>query len=139
MALASPVFGRCAMRIIIVDPEPTQLESFSRGLSLHGHDCLGYSEPDGAARALGGAAVEPVDLVLIDLSKLWPELLSFVVEVLSDHPEVPLVAIGGLTPTPELERLRDLGVPVMHKPFGPDELDQRLRAAVARHPMRRAS
>lgn len=115
--------------ILVIDDEQHQLDTVCRGLLLYGHHCRGVLNVKAALDALanddGG-----FDLVLTDLTMPGRSGLDLIERVREYWPHLPIVVITGLAATPEVERVRELKIPILQKPFDPDTLDLTIRHAL---------
>lgn len=119
------------MRILVVDDEPTQLETICRGLFVCGHDpCPARSVAEARAllTARGPAAF---DVLLTDITAPGAAGAALMGVVRAIAPTLPMLVLTGLTHGSGLAAIRALRVPVLAKPFTPAELDAAVRAAGA--------
>ncbi len=115
-----------ALRILLIDDEPTVLDVIALMLTFDGHTVLTATNGrQGLARLEAG---EVVDLVLTDL--MMPELSGWEV-VRAIRSQWPALPVGVVTATPPYRRDRGETVDVLLKK--PVTL-KRLREAVARIP-----
>ncbi len=115
------------MRILIVDDEPTLLESISRGLFLYGFDSIKATHAGMAMELLNSEIGPNIDVLITDLTmpgKSGAELIELAHCV---RPNLPVIVISGLTLNPELEKLRKKGIPILQKPFDPETLNTMIR------------
>ncbi len=119
-------------RILVIDSERHMLDSVCRGLLLHGYRCRGVQSPKEALDALASDDGDGLGLVLIDLTGSGRSGLELIERVRVDRPQLPIVAITGLASTKEVEVVREMGVPLLQKPFDPDTLDTAIRRALGR-------
>ena len=107
-------------RILIVDDEGPIRTLLARLLGVHGFDCLTAASA-GEAREL--LAVEPVTLILSDVSMPGESGLDFAREVSADYPEIAIVMVTGLDDRHHAEAALEHGVyGYILKPFKPNEL-----------------
>lgn len=119
------------MRILVVDDEPVHLEMLCRGLALYGHQCVAASDGVEALEILGQPAAGGVNLVLTDLTMPRMPGLELVREIERSWPDLKVIVLTGLSVSGELLELAQRGVPVLRKPFGPEELQALIAAATA--------
>lgn len=112
----------------MVDDEQHQLDSVCRGLRLYGFDAHGVHRVDAAIERL--AAGDHFDLLITDLTMPGRSGLDLLQRVRQDWPGLPVLVTTGLAETHEVRAVRALGVPLLGKPFGPDELDAAVRGAL---------
>lgn len=127
--MARVLLPPAAVRILVVDDEPTQLETICRGLFVCGHDpCPARSVAE--ARLLLSACGTPAfDLLLTDISAPDAPGAALVGIARAIAPALPMLVVTGLTHGPGLAAVHALGAPVLAKPFTPAELDAAVRAA----------
>ena len=110
------------MKILVVDDEPVQLETICRGLRLYGHHCLQAINGTAALEVLAGPEGASVELLLTDLTMPDTTGYQLIQEVTRTRPGLPIVVFTGLHSSPDLGAVREGGIPVLQKPFGPDAL-----------------
>ncbi len=133
MALNGSLWCSCAtggLRICVVDDEPAQLESIRRGLFLYGYQMLALDNGEAALELLRGELGRTIDLLVTDLTLPGASGYEVIGEARRLRPELPILAITGLSNTPEIDAIRKRGIPVLQKPFSPDQLAQAVRALV---------
>ena len=118
-------------RILVVDDEQTQLETVCRGLFLYGYDCTGAKSAREALRLLEQAPMA-YSLVLTDLTMPERTGLDLIEKLFRRWPALPVIVITGLAQTPELEQVKEMGIPFLQKPFDPDQLVARIRETLLR-------
>lgn len=111
-------------RILVVDDEQHQLETIRRGLFLYGYDSVGALSAVEALEILRVKVNGRVDLMLTDLTMPEQSGLFLVKEARRLEPELPIIVITGLAATDELDRVQDMEIPILPKPFNPDHLAQ---------------
>lgn len=117
-------------RILVVDDEQHQLDTVCRGLTLYGYTCEGVLSADGAVYALENRDGAPFDLVITDLTMPGRSGLDLIEGIRRRMPELPILVITGLAASAETARVRELGLPLLPKPFDPDTLDAMVREAL---------
>ena len=126
MARVLLVCGR--VRILVVDPEPRQLETICRGLFVFGHEVMPAATADDAAGLLGRRHIRGFDLLLTDIRTLDHRGIALFDVVHGMVPSLPTLIMTGLTNPADIGALRALGTAVLVKPFTPDDLDAAVRA-----------
>jgi len=116
-------------RILIVDDEQNILTSFSSLLSDEGMTARTARSAEEAAHL---CAIEPIDLILLDLQLPGQHGLDFL-KTLKEHPDAPAVlVISGQADIPDALRAVRLGaVDFLEKPVPPEKLITSVRAALA--------
>jgi DNA-binding response OmpR family regulator len=125
------------VRILVVDPEPRQLETICRGLFVFGHEAAPAANAEDAARVLAAPGARGLDLVVTDVRTPDCRGIALLEAVRAITPALPALIVTGLTQAADVAALRALGTAVLVKPFTPAELDAAVRA-VATGPRRRA-
>jgi DNA-binding response OmpR family regulator len=124
------VWGR--VRILVVDPEPRQLETICRGLFVFGHEAIPAATPEDAARLLAGRGDRHFDLLVIDVRTPDHRGIALFEVVHGMAPSLPTLITTGLAKPADVALLRTVGTAVLVKPFTPDELDAAVRTVAAR-------
>ncbi|MBI5525264.1 MAG: response regulator [Deltaproteobacteria bacterium] len=121
------------VRVLVVDDEPVQLESIARGLRLYGYECVGAAGAFEAMDVLYGIGGRGggVDVLVTDLTMPRRSGNDLIKIVRAFRPDLPIVVITGLNPTPEIEEFERQGIPVIPKPFDAGKLDRDIRALLA--------
>lgn len=117
-------------RILVIDDEQHQLDTVCRGLQLYGYHCQGVLSVKAALDELGSDRGHEIDLVLTDLTMPGRSGLDLIEGVQKRWPSLPIVVITGLAQTAEVGIVREMGIPLLSKPFDPDTLDAALRRAL---------
>lgn len=117
--------------ILVVDDETNQLETLARGLFLLGIDCLTVRS---TAEALSRLEQGGVDLLLTDLTVPRASGAELIARARALRPELPVLVITGLSLSPQLLELRARGVPLLRKPFTPDQLGLAIEAQLNASP-----
>lgn len=115
-------------RILVIDDEQHQLDTVCRGLFLHGYCCETAQSVEAALNRL--SKDETFDLVLTDLTMPRRSGLELINTLRSGWPDLPIVVITGLSVGQEVESIRDMGIPLLKKPFGPETLNVFVRKAL---------
>jgi len=108
--------------VLVVDDEPDQLETLRRGLFLLGLDCLTARGCDEALAQLTGPGGARVGLLLTDLSMPGRSGAELIERARTARPELPVLVVTGLALSPEVMAVRARGIPILRKPFTPDQL-----------------
>jgi DNA-binding response OmpR family regulator len=124
------VWGR--VRILVVAPEPTELETICRGLFVFGHHAMPAATPDDAARLLAGCGDRWFDLLLVDVRTPDHRGTALFEVVHAMAPSLPTLITTGLANPADVAALRTVATAVLVKPFTPDELDAAVRTVTAR-------
>ncbi len=119
-------------RILVVDDEQVQLDTVCRGLTLYGYRCHGVLSVDAALAALAHRCGQHYDLVLTDLTMPGLSGLELIERVRARWPTISIVVATGLAVTAEVADLRRRDIPLLDKPFNPDQLDAAIRKALGR-------
>lgn len=119
------------MKILVVDDESVQVDSIRRGLFLFGHEVIPAHSSAEAAAVLRGSEGTEVDLLLTDMTMPGQSGLSLIDQAMEIRPGLPVVVITGLTTSSDVEEVKRRGIPVLGKPFAPDELDRTIRGIFA--------
>jgi CheY-like chemotaxis protein len=108
---------------LVVDDEADQRETLARGL-----DCV---TAGGAAEALAhleGPGGERIDLLLTDLTMPGRSGAELIERTRLARPGLPVLVITGLALPPEVTALRARGIPILRKPFTPEQLGRAIAA-----------
>lgn len=117
--------------MLVVDDEADQLETLRRGLFLLGIECLTARCAAEALSHLEGPSGARVDLLLTDLTMPGESGAQLIDRARALRPELPVLVITGLALSPEVVALRARGIPILRKPFTPDELGRAIEALLA--------
>ncbi|RJO68952.1 MAG: response regulator [Myxococcales bacterium] len=118
------------IKVLVVDDEPIQVDSLRRGLFIHQYDSAGAQGVTEALKLLESPAGREIDVLLTDLTMPGRGGLSLIERARAIKPALPVIVITGLTHTPEIEAVRQMGIPILNKPFDPDQLDRLIRRCV---------
>jgi DNA-binding response OmpR family regulator len=118
---------QASARVLVVDDEAGQLETLCRGLLFLGFACLPARTEAEALAELTGSAGERVDLLLADLSAPGKPGARVVDRVLRSRPGLPVLVVSGLARSTEVRALHARGVPILQKPFTPEQLGRAIR------------
>ena len=119
---------RTRKQILIVDDEADQLQTIRRGLFLLGIDCLTACDCDEALSQLSPSAGERIDLLLTDLTMPGKSGAQLVERARELRPDLPVMVITGLALSSEVMAIRALGIPILRKPFTPEQLGRAIDA-----------
>ena len=119
-------------RILVIDDEEHQLDTVCRGLRLYGFRCTGVSSVDAAFELLEHNSGGDFDLLLTDLTMPDRSGLELIERSQKDWPSLPIVVVTGLAATVEIDRVREMNIPLLQKPFTPDMLDAAIRGALVK-------
>jgi CheY-like chemotaxis protein len=117
-------------QILVVDDEADQLETLCRGLFLLGLECVPARCAAEALERLAGADGARVDLLLTDLTMPGWSGAELVERARATRPGLPVLVITGLALSPEVTAMRARGIPILRKPFTPDQLGLAIEAAL---------
>jgi len=76
----------------------------------------------------------PFDLLLTDLTMPGESGLQLIERARRTHPDLRALVITGLLSTDELRSARALGIPILRKPFNPDQLQAAINKLTIPHP-----
>ncbi len=117
-------------RVLVVDPDPHQLDTICRGLALYGHRCAGVATAREAFAVLDPERAGAFSLVLTDLSQGGGAGLEFTERIRREHPTLPVIALVGLASTSDLMASPSRGIVPLRKPFDPGELAEAVQRAL---------
>jgi DNA-binding response OmpR family regulator len=120
------------VRILVVDPEPRQLETICRGLFVCGHEPSPARSIEDARRLLAAAGASGFELILADIQAPGSPGIELLEVARGASPSLPVLVLTGLTDARRLAELDGLGTSILVKPFTPSELDAAIREAAAR-------
>ena len=115
------------LKILIVDDQQTQRETLCRGLHLLGYQCVSAASSHEALEQLSRRTSQPFDLLLTDLTMPAESGLQLIQRALSLRPDLRVLVITGLQCSEDTRAARALGIPVLQKPFNPDQLQAAIR------------
>lgn len=122
------------LKILVVDDEPIQRETLCRGLSLLGHRCVSAASSDEALKLLSQRTSRPFELLLTDLTMPVQSGLQLIERALRLRPELQVLVITGLHTSQDARAAQAQGIPVLPKPFSPDQLQAAINNLVWRVP-----
>src|SRR5262245_47312420 len=108
--------------ILVVDPEPDQLQTLCRGLFLIGIDFVTAGSAMEARSRLEAPGGDGIDLLLADLTTPGRSGAELIAQTRAARPELPVPVIARLALTPEVVAMRARGIPILRKPFSLDQL-----------------
>jgi len=112
------------LRILVIDDEPDLRTVITAMLGSDGHDVQTAAN---GAEGLALIGRNPFDLILCDLRMPEMDGAALYEEIRRDHPQVlkRIVFVTAQAHSPDYGPfLRDIGAPVLEKPFTPHELRQ---------------
>ena len=116
-------------RVLIVDDEPDVLDVLTDIVGTFGYD---ISTGINGAEALAIIRMTPPDVVLLDLTMPVMSGREALTHLQADHPNIPVVVVAAQVDA-ELALLEALGAfGYISKPFEVAEIEEALRAAMAR-------
>lgn len=118
--------------VLVIDDDADQLETLCRGLLYLGYRCLPARTEAEALAHLGGPLRAHIDLLLVELSAPGKPGARLVAQVRSACPALPVLVVAGLARSPAAIALAAHGLPILHKPFTPEELGRAMQAALCR-------
>ncbi len=113
-------------QVLVVDDDDDQLSTLRRGLLYLGHSSVD-ARTAGEALALLTDGSTRIDLVIIDLSRAGKPGAALVAHVARVRPALVLTGLAGAAD------VIALGVPLLAKPFTPEELGNAIRKAMTPH------
>jgi DNA-binding response OmpR family regulator len=108
------------MTILVIEDDPTVLRLVERLLIVRGHTVLTARDPGDAAGVLSQQN-QPPDMLLADIMLGGQTGVEFARSLKEQHPALKVVFMTGLSHRAPGALRAGLG-PVLHKPFGADEL-----------------
>ena len=120
--------------VLVVEDDPVILDLLTLTMELEGWTVLRAAN---AVEALDRARTTPVDVVVTDVMMPGRSGLDLVVDLASDEATafVPVVLLSARAlPAEVAEGLSTGAADYITKPFDPDDLIDRVRAVLARHP-----
>jgi CheY-like chemotaxis protein len=116
------VVAKARTLVLVVDDEVDQLATLSRGLFLLDIDCWTARSADEALAKLNRPGGERVDVLLTDLTMPGKSGAELIEHARAARPKLPVLVLTGLALSPEVMALRARGIPILRKPFTPEEL-----------------
>ncbi len=98
-----------------------------------GHHCLPAAD---SREALAQLDVRPPDVLVTDMTMPGGSGLQLITRARRLRPGLPVIIISGLLSNSDLEAARDLGIPVLQKPFDPDQLQDAIQGLTRGRPCR---
>jgi CheY-like chemotaxis protein len=123
-------------QVLVVADEAHQLQTICRGLVYLGIGCVPAGSADEALAQLAAPTGARIDLLLVDLSSPGPGGAQLVERARALLPALPILGVTGLVLSSEVKALCVHGIPILRKPFTPDELGraiETLRSARGRN------
>ena len=110
------------MTILVIEDDSSVLSLVERLLTAKGYTVLSAHDPSDAAVVLAKHG-KPPDLLLADIILGGQTGVDYARALKESHPPLKIVFMTGLTHRAPAALRTGLG-PVLHKPFGADELDR---------------
>jgi DNA-binding response OmpR family regulator len=120
--------------VLVVDREVDELQTLCRGLFLVGVDCLMARDGGEAIAQLERPDGERVDLMVVDLTRPAELGAALVARARAVRPALPVLVLSGLALSPEVVALQASGIPLLRKPFTPDQLGRAIAALLGARP-----
>jgi DNA-binding NtrC family response regulator len=117
-------------RVLVVDADDDQLQTLCRGLLYLGHVCIAVRTEADALTHLSARVGEDIDVLLADMTgpgKAGPDLVE---QARNVRPGLPMVVVTGLTRSLPVIALGAGGIPLLRKPFTPEQLGLAIQAAL---------
>ncbi len=115
-------------KILVIDDEPTVLESIEQVLQTAGHKITSAGSGSDAIRSF---RADPPDLVITDIFMPDPDGLQLIVYFHKFFPDLPIIAITGNPRGNTLQVAKTLGAAAaLPKPFSVEELLSAVDAAL---------
>jgi DNA-binding response OmpR family regulator len=121
------------LKILVVDDEPAQRDTLCRGIRLMGHRCLPAAD---CREALEQLDARPPDVLVTDMTMPGESGLLLITRARQRRPDLPVIIISGLLSNSDLDAARDMGIPVLQKPFNPDQLEDAIHRLTRGRPCR---
>jgi DNA-binding NtrC family response regulator len=121
---------KASKRVLVVDDDDDQFQTLCRGLLYLGHSCIMARTAAEALAQLTGPFGEDIDVLLADLTAPGKPGARLVERVRSVRPGLPVVVVTGLVRSPEAIALGGRRIPILCKPFSPDQLGRAIEAAL---------
>jgi CheY-like chemotaxis protein len=109
-------------QVLVVAEDDHQLRTICRGLLYLGVGCVPAGRVDEALAYLLGAQTARIDILLVDLSSPGPGGAQLVERVRELVPGLPILGVTGLVLSSRVRTLAALGIPILRKPFTPEQL-----------------
>jgi DNA-binding response OmpR family regulator len=113
--------------ILVVEDDEALRETMLEVLREFGYRAVGVATNEEAARAF---AAETPKLLLVDVQLAHETTRSFVEAVLAKRPAPPVILISGSSPAAAMAR--ELGLPMVSKPFDMQQLIDKIDRALGR-------
>jgi signal transduction histidine kinase/ActR/RegA family two-component response regulator len=117
-------------RVLFVDDEPIQVETFRRVLGKLGYGFSGYSD---SRRALAAFRRDPAGFDLIITDQTMPHLagLKLAYAVLALRPDIPIILTTGYSESVDEDTARAAGIRgFLMKPFGIRDISEKIRSVL---------
>lgn len=113
--------------ILVVEDDGALRETLLEVLADYGYDAIGAATNEDALRAF---AASPPRLVLVDVQLEHETSRRFVDAVLAKKPAPPVILVSGSEPAADMAR--ELGLPILAKPFEMTHLIEQVDRALGR-------
>ncbi|MCC6526380.1 MAG: hypothetical protein IT373_27280 [Polyangiaceae bacterium] len=117
-----------AKSVLLFAAEVDQLETLCRGLSYLGLPCRPARSVAQALAVLGSPEALRIDVMLVDVTASGAVGVGLVARARALRPELSVLLVAGLVLAPEVIALRAQGIPLLRKPFTPEELGRAVEA-----------
>lgn len=117
--------------VLVVDADPTQLESICRGVFLYGHRCTRLRTVSEAIDLLNRPSRGLVDILITDMTHAESDGFRLIRHARELYPNLPIIAVCGLYTSELIEQVRAAGILILRRPFNPEGLDDAIRDMVA--------
>jgi DNA-binding NtrC family response regulator len=121
---------KTSQRVLVVDDDEDQLQTLCRGLLYLGHVCIAVRTAADALTHLTGSFGEDIDLLLVDLTGPGKTGAQLVERARSVRPGLPVVVVIGLARPRPVIAFGAGGLPILRKPFTPDQLGHAIEEAL---------
>ena len=118
---------------LVVDSQVDQLQTLCRGLFLLGVQCVPARDTAEAVARLEGPDGALIALLLADLTAPAEPGAELIARARAARPALPVLVITGLALSPEVTAMRAAGIPILRKPFTPDQLGHAIEALLSAH------
>lgn len=113
--------------ILVVEDDQALRETILEVLREFGYRATGVATSEDAARAF---AAETPKLLLVDVQLAHDTTREFVLSVLAVRPAPPMILVSGSSPAAAMAR--ELGLPMVSKPFDMQQLIEMIDRALGR-------
>jgi signal transduction histidine kinase len=133
-----PVADLANVKAVIIDDEPSVVDSLATLLAAWGMIVIGVASPDEAVAELSRQGLRP-DVIIADWQLGEGVTGLDAIRAVRDHCAVPIPAllITGDTAASTLQKAAESGMPLHHKPLEPTELRRRISELLGEMPPRK--